>query len=251
MKHLDGYAGEENAEITDFLVRIGGRNQAGYPRYRLVVSGKVLERKGGEWNDWDENLAIEDRGKFIRKTFTVPEKVIILGKEVEVQTQKAIIVPGNTPIRTVTEVRTVPKYSHLDMQGWILERWYAAEVFGSPESWYSHVVPRTDVPRLGPYPEDGQYEMIAGVFPLAPSLSFLEQFIGFQQKRARELEEQDVRQVLADKIYAHEQQEEKQRQEAERRIRDLISPLLGTSLEAGRWRNQIAERAGIRSHMGN
>lgn len=251
MNHLDGYAGNENTTIANFLVRIGGKSPSGYPRYRLVESDKVFERKGGEWQDWDENLAVEDRGKFIRKTFTVPEKVIILGKEVEVETQKSIIVPGNTPIRVVIEVRTVPKYSHLEIQGWVLEKWYPAAMFGLPEDWYKHVVPGTDVPRLGPYPENGQYEMIAGVFPLAPSLSFIEEFIGFQQKRARELEEQDVRQVLADKIYAHERAEEKQREEAEQRIRDLISPLLGTSLEAGRWRNQLAERAGIRSHMGN
>lgn len=251
MKHLDDYSGPEISTTRDFLIRIGGKSHAGYPNYRLVQSENVLEQKGGEWQDWDDNLAPEDRARFIRKIITFPQKQIILGKEVEVKNQRTILVPGNTPIRTVTEVRLVPKYSHLDTQGWILERLYPAEAFGLPEDWYAHVVPGTDVPRLGPYPADGQYEMIAGVFLQEPSISFLEQYIAFQKARTREMQERDVRSILNDKIYAHEQQEKKKRELAEQRIRDLISPLYGTSLEAGRWRNEVAIQAGIRSHMGN
>lgn len=251
MRHLDGYTGHEVSSIAEFLIRIGGRSHFGFPNYRLVQSESVLEQKGGEWRDWDENLEVHERAKFVRKQFTVREKTVVLGKEVEVDVQKSILVPGNSPLRVVTEVRTVQKYSHFEMQGWILEKWYAPEVFGSPEDWYRHIVPGTEVPRLGPFPDRGQYEMIAGIFPEPPSLSFLEQMIAFQAKRAREMQERDVRSILSDKIYAHEREEEKRAQEAEAKIRDLISPLLGTSLESGRWRNEIAERAGIRSHMGN
>jgi hypothetical protein len=165
---------------------------------------------------------------------------------------RSIILPGNTPLRTVAEIRELPKYGHLETQGWILEKWFAPEMFGGHELWESAVVPGTSIPILGPYPERGLYEMIAGVFPIAPETSFLEQFISFHTKRSREMQESDARKVMNQKTDRLLDAEKKRTDEAHARILDKIKgPLLGTSLAAGRLRNEMAERAGIRSHMGN
>jgi hypothetical protein len=251
-KHLDDYQGRENPFLRDFLIKLGGKNPFGFPNFRLVESERVLEKKGGNWHDWDENLTADERAPIIRKTITVREEKEILGKIVPVDVERSIVLPGNTPWRVIAEVREIPKYSHLDTQGWILEKWFAPELFGGEEFWTSQIVPGTTVPLLGPYPERGVYEMIAGVFPFAPECSFLEQFISFHTKRSREMQESDARKVMnqkTDRLLAAEQQKN---DEATQHILDKIKgPLLGTSLAAGRLRNEMAERAGIRSHMGN
>lgn len=251
MKHLDGYAGSENAVIADFLIRLGGTNPAGYPNYRLVESERVLEKIGGKWHDWDENLSIEERSETVRKVIPVIEKVTVAGKEVEVVVEKALLLPGNKPMRVVDEVREIPKYSHLDMPGWVLEKWYPAYLYGSQEDWYSHVIEGTTIPRLGPYPEDGRYEMITGPFPQLPSLSFLEQFVSYHRKRVRQALERDVRSYVNEARHRHEEAEKKRNEDLHKRILDKMSPLTSTSLEAGRWRNEMALKAGITSHMGN
>jgi hypothetical protein len=252
LKHLDGYAGPENTGIRDFLIRIGGRNPAGYPMFRLVDSEKVIEKMGGNWKDWDESLSVEERSPTVRKTFTVMEEATMPNGEVtEVAKEKSLILPGNAPIREVNEVREVPKYSHLDTQGWILEKFYPAYMFGSREEWASYVVPGTEIPRLGPYPADGRYEMVAGIFPAPPAHSFLEDFIAYHAKRAQEMQERDVRSYVNDAVHRAEEEDARKTEDARLHILDKIKPLLGTSLEAGRWRNEVARQAGIHSHMGN
>lgn len=248
-RHLDDYQGRENPILRDFLIRLGGKNTFGFPNYRLVESDRVLEKKGGNWQDWDDSLSIEERCPVIRKVVDV-----ITGDKdgKPVVTQQAITLPGNTPFRTVAEMREVPKYSHLESQGWILEKWFAPEMFGGPDFWSSLVVPGTSIPLLGPYPERGVYEMIAGVFPFAPATSFLEQFISFHTKKSREMQESDARKVINQKTDRLLAAEQKRNDETTAHILDKIKgPLLGTSLVAGRLRNEMAERAGIRSHMGN
>lgn len=60
------------------------------------------------------------------------------------------------------ELREVPKY-FFALNRWIIERWFPAEFFGSPESWkiatdvYEEGCP-SPIPGLGPYPERGDWE---------------------------------------------------------------------------------------------
>jgi hypothetical protein len=251
LKYPDGYAGDENRTISEFLVKIGGKSYNGYPNYRLVISEQVFERKGAAWHDWDDNIAVGERSEVVRKVVQVVETYTRGGQTFELVVPHSVMLPGNKPTRVVTEVRRVPKYSHLDLQGWILERWFPPSMFGSPESWYARKVSGSSVPMLGPYPSEGLYEMIAGVFPEVPSQSFLQEFIRFQRQRAQEAEERDARAVIAEKMARHEKAEANKAENLRMRIREMISPLVGTSLAAGRWRNTMAEKAGIRSHMGN
>lgn len=61
--------------------------------------------------------------------------------------------------REVIEMRRVPKY--LPMNRWHIERWMAAESYGSPEEWYAQTTEIEDgvrIAALGPYPARGEYE---------------------------------------------------------------------------------------------
>jgi hypothetical protein len=260
--HLDGYEGDEIRAVVDFLLRVGGKSGNGFPNYRLVESDRVFETKGAIWHDWDETLTASERAPRIRKVIPVRERIPVptaiqfhvpssQDGGIEVVVQKSVLLPGHKPIRVVPELRLVPKYCELDPAGWILQKYYPAAMFGSPDAWYSRTVKGTSIPLLGPYPERGQYEMIAGVFRMAPSFDFLDRTIQYHQKRAREKQETDVTAYVNEAFHRHNKAEENKRNELAAQLRDMMSPLLSNTEAAGRWRNRIAEEAGIRSHMGN
>jgi hypothetical protein len=240
LKHLDGYVGPEPSKaLIDTLKRRHMDTPGGYPRYRLVHSEFVLEKIGGEWTDWDESIAVEDRGRISAITDADGQPIVM-----------------NRPTRTVIEVREVPKYSHINPPGWILERWFPAHKFGTPGMYAECVVEGTSVPRLGPYPHEGAYVMLTGPFPEQPSISFLEDFIGYHQSITEAIMDQDIEAYIKKRVYEREQAEEKARaagiQDSYEKIMDASKGiLLGSSLTAGRLRSQAAEKHGIRTHVGN
>jgi hypothetical protein len=62
-------------------------------------------------------------------------------------------------IRETIELRRVPKY--LPENRWHIERWMAAETYGTPDEWReltTEVVDGVRVASLGPYPSRGDYE---------------------------------------------------------------------------------------------
>jgi hypothetical protein len=62
-------------------------------------------------------------------------------------------------IREVIETRQVPKYLPVDR--WHIERWMAAESYGSPDEWHAQTTEVEDgirIAALGPYPARGEYE---------------------------------------------------------------------------------------------
>jgi hypothetical protein len=240
MNHLDGYLGPEPPKIvSDTLRRRSLDAPGGYPVFRVVHSEFVYEQIGGIWNDWDDNVAVEDRGRISS----------IVGVD-------GLPMQMDRPIRTVAEIRTVPTYCGMDTQGWILERWFPAHNFGSPEWHYEQVVPGTSIPSLGPYPERGKYVMLTGPFPEPPSIDFLQDFISFHQQKAEAIMDQDVTAYVRQRIYDREQAEEKKKaaaiQDTFLRLVDSSKSILeGSSLAAGRIRSRAAEAVGLRSHVGN
>jgi hypothetical protein len=240
MNHLDGYLGPEPSKvISSTLKRRSLDAPGGFPMFRVVHSEFVYEQIGGEWSDWDESIPYDDRGK-------LSNIVDVDGKPM----------PLTKPLRTVTEIRTIPKYVNLEEQGWILERWFPPHKFGSPEEHYSHVVPGTSVPKLGPYPDRGAYVMLTGPFPEVPSIDFLQDFIGYHQSITEAIMDQDVEAYIKQRVYDREKAAEKKQKEGVQASTDRMMDhakgiLLGTSLAAGRLRSRAAERMGIRSHVGN
>lgn len=208
----------------------------GFPVYRMVRSEYVLEKVGGRWNQWDADLDVDDRG----------------GIETDHEGKPAE--SHHRPDRVVVEVRQVQTYSHLDEPGWILERWYPAAFFGSPAAWAENVVAGTNVPLLGPFPSEGRYLKIVGPFPLEPDLSFIEDYIASWEQRRASFPD-DVEEHIRNCELAAQEREERRSEGAVQknfeRMRESVAPLSSTSLEAGRWRSRMFERAGQTAHIGN
>lgn len=114
---------ETPAWAAKIIEDAGGKNPRGESLYRLIWGANRLSWVGGKWVDRDPNT-------------------------------KAVI-------RRVIEVREFPKYSHLGLHKWFLERWYPPEHFGSRARWEALTVETVDglrIQALGPYPENGDYD---------------------------------------------------------------------------------------------
>jgi hypothetical protein len=233
----DAYAGPESSLTRDYLVRRGGLTPAGYPTYRMVLSSMVLEKKGGTWCDWDESIAVKDRGTISK----------VLGAD-------GMPFVTNRPTRVVKEVREIPRYTDWESQGWIIQRWFPPSAFNRV-TWYERVVEGTALPLLGPFPEEGRYDLLCGPFNEVPEISFIERELDFWTNRTEKLLGEDEASYVRRETEAAIEKEEKRVAQVQTRnelvLRDKMSFLTGTSLAAGRLRTQAAEKAGIRSHMGN
>ena len=237
MNHLDHYAAPEpNGNLADILIRRGGNNPMGFPIYRVVRSEYIFEKVGGEWHDWDDNLGMDDRGGL------------------KADGSGGIAVSRFRPDRIFVGIREIPTYTHLDEDGWILERWFPAFYFGSPESWNAHVVKGTNLPALGPYPTDGRYLMLCGPFPQEPDVSFVIDYIAHWETRRESFPndvEAYVKQQVDKAIRREEERGERAIRENTARVMDSVVSLTSNTLEAGRWRSKMWEKSGHTSHMGN
>lgn len=61
----------------------------------------------------------------------------------------------------IADGRLQPEYGAMEPQ-WVLERWCAPELYGSPEDLGWQVDPETGELPLGPFPRDGDYEFVFG-----------------------------------------------------------------------------------------
>ena len=239
MKHgyPDGYSGPEPKSIRDYLIRRGGETPHGYPKYRMVLSSLIFEKKGGTWCDWDESIKPEDRGT----------PGLLCGPD-----GKPYI--SSRPTRVIKEMRTVPRYSEWECQGWIVERWFPPSAFNRA-TWYERVVEGTDLPLLGPFPEEGRYELLCGPFEEVPSISFVEQTLDYWSQKTEEMLAEDLAVYVRRQTSEAEEREEKRVAQSmdrcEMALKEGMSFLTSTSLESGRLRTAAAVRQGIRSHVGN
>jgi hypothetical protein len=232
----DDFQGEVKTPryIEEHLLRRGGKNPYDEPLYRLIWAPTRVIKQGGRWHDWDENIPVTERGG------------------VSINFENGIAVPRmNRPYRVVEEVRLTRKYA---FDGWVLERWVPSIMY--PRSEYERTVPGTTIPLLGPYPERGEYEMVAGgpEYTEIPSLSSLDFAIDqceAQRARHRISVEYEVLARVSKAMDEYERQREKEYNELLQKMRENKSILFGTSLEAGRIRNEIAKSAGVTEHVGN
>jgi len=225
-------------ETSKFLLRFGGENPFGKPNWRVIVSADRLVREAGVYRDWADGLSTTERGGL---NFT-PSKDV----------------PGmnfqrydNKPIRVVTEIREVQKYP--DIEGWLLEKWWPASQYGTRDEWYSYKAADGITPMLGAYPEDGDYEFLFGPWPKIPPVSELQTFISAysaQIANKRGTPESRAREYMLRFEYLRLQAEEKRKTEYNAWFRDELSPMKSGSLEASRWRQELAKRVGRRSHVG-
>lgn len=155
------------------------------------------------------------------------------------------------PDRIVTGYHRVPKYP---VKGWIIERWFPAHTFGSPAQWESAKSSDGVTPMMGPFPHEGDYFMLAGPFDRIPEMADLKTAISMHI-RAEEEQPVSYKQMLLNEINADLEAKEKQWKAYEDQVgafyQQEVDPILkGTSLAAGRIRNELAEAMGDRSHQG-
>lgn len=249
--------GEAPAEYRKAIAQAGGLNPYGEPNFRLTLAEKTRWYQGGEWHEWPKGAALKNRG----------------GMFVDVD-GRMVKAPPDKPIRVVCEMRWELRYPTL--KGWIFQEWFPAHRYGDPNEWSTYTVPgHKELCRLGPYPTRGDYELalpygwqqpanteIAAKDhrfqgnPGLPPISALRQAINYAE-RTREywhsLKPAERIRLREDQMLQQEQLNEKRLHDRDVAIhRDAMSPLFSNSLEAGRWREEIVKRAGLKiGHVGN
>lgn len=221
------------------LVRMGGKTPAGDPMYRLVLAGQVTIKLGFAWEEWDESTPYELRhGSRVNPETGVLEHA------------------GYKPLRVQTEMREVTKYEDTPPDEWVMERWRPPSMAGTKEEWYApeNCVPGTNLCKRGMFPSEGFYDWAVGSFKEPPSLSFCADMIGNWERNREAMSTDMVKYAREQEAKFQERYDREQEQKVQNtvaRITDAMSPIATISLAAGRWRQEMYEKAGFRGHVGN
>lgn len=242
-----GGPGVAPKDVRQCLAEVGGLNPFGEPNYRLTIAEHTRWFQGGVWRTYRNGASLRDRGSFMEmengmRVERVPEK----------------------PISERAEMRWVNRYPP-DLAGWIFQEWFPAHHYGNREDWEAMKVPgHSTLCRLGPYPEKGDYEL---ALPFGygqghqdqltlPPLHVLKVAVCYAE-RCREnwnrlTPAARIRMREDSMLQARALAEMKRHDDEKLRMRDIMSPLLSTTLEAGRWREQLVKDAGLKiGHVGN
>jgi len=216
--------------IRDSITKHGGINVYGKPYWRVIIAEFHTRKKRSFWAEWPSGT-IEQ----FRPAGYTPDG-------------KAIFEPtGQKPTRIVYEVRETPMWP---TKGWILERWASAEVWGTREQWS---------PDAGPYPEEGEYVRVCPsqecpIWEKCPDINDLKQAISqWEYNFLNRPTNFDIALMMF--VEEERLEHEKELDAIEEEVRymmkhDVIPIFNSTSLEAQRLRNDAAEAAGVRSHIG-
>ena len=219
------------SDIEEYLLRVGGRNPFGEPMWRLVLAGNVIWKvQGGKV--WDENLTIAERGGID----------VSDGRRYE-----------NRPVRDEAD-RLVEQRRYPHLEGWILQKWFPASSYNKAQWFEPQHCMADGTPKLGPYPQFGDYEMMAGPMERLPGKQQIHEFISAYY-RGLESRHSSVETRMREMLNALEYEERRQVRDArefmDEYMRDKCSYITSSSLEAGRVRTERAEKLGIREHVGN
>lgn len=219
------------SDIADYLLTIGGKTPFGEPMWRLVVAGSVVWKVCGG-KAWSQNLSIGERGGFDFES-CAPY--------------------SNRPLRDESD-RLVERKRYPHLEGWILQRWFPPSAYSRTQWFAPENCLAGGIPKLGPFPQFGDYEMIGGPIQRVPSRSELHSFISSYfrglESRAGSIESR-IREAVNAAEYERQKEEQRVRAMADEYMRDKCSYLFSSSLEAGRIRTERAEKLGIREHIGN
>lgn len=265
--------GRAPRHIRKFLMNVGGVNPWGENRYRLVRAECVMEYVGARWHDWDKGVEFLDQGGLQfserkRKSTYLMRDPTNPSREVEIETDvpATVSIRETKPVRTVEEMRWIPRYS--DLKGWLFQVWYPSS-FYSPEHYRITVKGRPDLPLLGEFPSHGRYERqfithvkdkgFVEALDSMPGESWMERAIQHHEAKLAANNSPNVEYrmliTMAEIQKARENYDRKVREEFELKCRERIQPLFSNSLEGGRIREQLARRClekGIKlGHVGN
>ncbi len=243
--------------IQGALTRFGGKNPYGRPQWRIVVASDVFVREAGVYRDWDENLSIAERGGFNFQQTEEQAMARINGRdfaELGEQPNWAALRYENRPLRTVTETRDNPRYPGI--KGWIVEKWFPALRYGSPEEWYSYRAADGITPMLGPFPHEGDYEMIYGPFPRVPAIGQLQLWISHYARQREEIKQSGTPESRALEYAQREMDREREQWLRRRAEYQYMMANIWTSIATNgslgmsRVRQELAARCGQTEHIG-
>lgn len=224
-------------ETREALRRVGGLNPFREPLYRLILAEQRITKASGDWTIWDDAVSLDDRGGInFKKVFALAQSGAT-DEEIE-----AALTPAS-PKRVDRGIADVALYAN---EGFLLEKWKPASSFGSPASWPAS---------LGPYPQYGDYEDIAGPTPYLPTISELERAIRLNMQNVEnQLTSRRDRYLRLLNISALREAASKKRRLAivEDFVKDGPASLRNRlSLGAGRVIQDLATKAGLVGHYGN
>lgn len=219
---------ETPRRYREFITRVGGQNPFGKPLWRVVLAQLVRRRANGDLHALPGGeISIFGRDKDGRVQFEKPEDHVSSG------------------------VHDIPRYN---VEGWIAERWFPAATWGTPEEWASHRNSEGERLIHDPYPAQGDYFMLIGPFDQLPEEADIENAIRMFEAEHRKRPTDfatHFKQVMRDEETAREQRRRKLEQDLMyMRKNELVPVLKSTSLEAQKFRNQLSESIGDRSHLG-
>jgi hypothetical protein len=255
--------------LTETLLRIGGKNPYGEAMFRVIWAQDRITKAAGAWNVWPENASLDERGGLGIQTMQgmlVEAKKIIdtmetqgfaredikrmsdrLNQEIEHQWNSKM---GQAPLRVDHGMQDVELYA---VDGFVLEKWKPASAFGTRSEWESFRFEGQNA--LGPYPESGDYELIAGPTPYMPTSSQLEDAVRqhFNEINNRPASAKDRFALLLSKMDQKRAAKEREwKNLAESYAKDGPASLRNRlSLGAGRVMQGLADKAGLKGHYGS
>lgn len=245
-------------DVRSFLKRVGGKNPYEESNYRLCLAEDRYMKIAGVFVEWPENTSIADRGGMIKQTVDLAKpQAIYASVNGEIKcvgwrdTQEVMMPSEVKPLRTYTGIKEVRRYP--EYEGFILERWYPANMWGTPEEWNEAKL-GDGTPMNGPYPERGEYLAVVGPWGKTPSQSVLQKAIQYVENgiQNRRYSGETMRRIRLNKA-----RDEMERQSLAyidwmaKYIIDKTSYLASTSLAGGRLRQAAADRVGLKGHFGN
>lgn len=245
--------------IYKFLRQVGGTTPYGENKYLLAVGSKVRKLFGHAFEDYDEGSdgarLVFDEERVVKKVETrLPGTKHV--ESVLVEMPAGMHVSGK-PARIVKEMRWVERFPNLE--GWVLLHWEPQAGGCTRDWWENWKVPGTELHALGPWPEKGMYWtfcegfsfteklMTYSYFDNVPPLSWMERAIAtFENHRSTpdKIADRDFRMLAALSEWRDFKlkQAQKQREETKARFAESMKPIFSSSLEAGRIREQWAQR---------
>ena len=217
--------------VQQAIARIGGTVPGQtIPLFRIVLAQNCFIKSGGIFHD----VGTEEQSVFA---------IGANGKVVENRIQDRI---------TTAALVEVAKYP---VEGWIIERWFPAETWGSPQDWGSHKSEDGTRMLQGEFPSRGDYWIVGGPFDKIPELGDLECAISMH-KQAMETRPANYKAHFQQTIRNEETARERRREKLEAdlaymRKTELVPVLKSGSLEAQRFRNQLQTACGLSNeHLG-
>lgn len=209
--------------LRDRLKSFGGLNPYGSPNWRVCLAQSCTQVCGGIFH-------------------TMPDgELSIVDEEMQRDGSVKLVHKDIHPERVEhSSWMVTPKYPH---EGWILEIWFPAHMWGARDWWESRKAEDGLTPLMGPYPEQGDYWMLAGPWERAPEISDVESAIQ-QYRQARATRPANLEKHMQQKLKDAEEKKVKDRELRAQRYIELIekeiAPIMRSmSLSAQRLRNQV------------